>query len=433
MRRLVVLLVAVAAVTAAVLAVLALTDTEPFAPPVQAQPALGQADPQSEAAKALAHPLNAFGLALLQTQMRASPDGNVVVSPASLHAVLAALLNGATGETAAEMRRALAVDALDPAGVNQGWADLIWLSQSGKKEEIKIRDSLWLRAGFPFKEDFLGANRDYYAAEARELPSGPDEAAAAINDWVERNTAGRITDIAQPDMFDEATILALFNTIHLKVKWQHFDEKATAPEPFKLEEGEVNVPMMHATELETRVAQTDAYDAVALSTDGPVTVWIVVPRGKATAEALLGGPQNHPYWDVPTLDAAALEAMYDDAHVLTGNLALPRFTTKYEAKDLKGTLATMGMPRAFLPDQADFGGIADVGGERIYISDVVQKTFVEMNEQGVEAAAASGAVMRVTSAQMLGFDVRADHPFLFVLTEKATGAPLFMGLVRDPR
>jgi serpin B len=93
----------------------------------------------------------------------------------------------------------------------------------------------------------------------------------------------------------------------------------------------------------------------------------------------------------------------------------------------------MGMPRAFSPADAQFPGIADVGGERLFISDVVQKTFVDFSEQGVEAAAASGAIMRVTSAPAAAFDIRADRPFLFVLSEKTTRAPLFVGLVRDPR
>ncbi len=434
MRRRLVPLLALAALVLVAIVAFTVTRSGPLAPEAQAQPALGRPDPQSAAAKALARPLDVFGLALLRRQAEASPAGNVVVSPASLHAVLAALLNGATGETASEMRRALAVADLSPEDVNQGWADLIWLAQSGKKKEVKIRDSLWLRSGFPFRQAFLDANRDYFATQTSELPEDPDQAAAAINDWVERNTAGRITDIVQPSMFDDATVLALFNTIHLKVKWAHFDEQATTDGPFTLSDGtQIGVPMMHATELETKVAQTDAYDAVALKTDGPVTVWILVPKKGASVETLLDLPASHPAYGFPALDAADLEAMQRDAQTLTGTLALPRFTTKYEAKDLKGTLAAMGMPRAFSPSEADFDGVADVAPQRLFISEVVQKTFVEMNEQGVEAAAASGAIMRVTSAPMLGFDVRADHPFLFAITENATGAPLFLGLVRDPR
>ena len=387
------------------------------------QPAKGKVDPQSTAAKALVRPLDTFGLELLQRQAAASPDGNVLVSPVSLHAVLSMVLNGARGETAEQMREALGLGSQPLDMTDQGWADLIRLSQSGKEPELSLADSLWLRQGFPFRRPFLDTNRDYFAAEMRDLAADPDEAAAAINDWVERRTAGRITELVRPDMFDASTILGLFNTVYLKVRWKHFDEADTMQEQFTFADGRhTDVGMMHAYELETDIAQTQRYDAVALSTDGPVTVWIIVPKGQDTAETLLAG-----------LDARGLEDLYRRAHAATGRLALPKFTTRYEAKQLKHDLAAMGMTDAFSPGRADFSGVADVAPERIYVSEVVQKTFIELNEQGVEAAAASGATMRITSAPAESFDVRADHPFLIVLSEKATHAPLFMGLIRDPR
>lgn len=421
MRRviLVLVLVAVAAGGAAAAYFLSRSDQAAASPP---QPARGSADPGSAAARALTRPLNVFGLELLRRQAAASLDGNVVVSPVSLHAVLAMALNGAEGATAREMRDALALGDLDLAAVDQGWADLIWLAQAGEKPEIRIADSMWLRDGVPFRPAFVDANRDYFDAETRELPPEPDRAAAAINEWVERHTAGRIKDIVTPDAFSEATILALFNTVHLKVKWGHFDEGDTTADTFTLSNGETTgVEMMNAGELEAPVVLTDRYDAVALSTDGPVTVWVVVPADAVTAEDLLD-----------ELDARQLEALGRDARVATGRLALPRFKVEYEAKGLEATLAAMGMARAFDPGAAEFAGIADVAPDRIFISKVVQKTFVEMNEAGVEAAAASGVIMDAAGMPLQDFDIRADRPFLFVLAEEATGAPLFMGLVRDP-
>ena len=415
-------LLVLAAVLIAAVAAATYLATRSGAPEAQALPALGRADAGSVAARDLVGPLDTFGLSLLQRQIARSPDGNVIVSPLSLHAVLSMVLNGAEGETASEMRAALGLEELT-GEVNQGWADLITLAQAGKHHEVSIADSLWLREGVAFRRPFLDTNRDYFAAEMRELPPDPDAAAAAINDWVEGHTAGRINDIVQPEAFNDQTILALFNTIHLKVRWEHFEEDWTGDETFTLADGEaIDVPMMHAGELEAPVVQTDRYDAVALSTKGPVTVWVVVPREGVGAEELLG-----------ELDARQLEALYRDARVATGSLALPRFTSRYEAQDLEADLAAMGMPRAFSPSEAEFAGIADVGPERIFISKVVQKTFVEFNEEGVEAAAASGAIMEATGMPMVEFDIRADHPFLFVLAQKATRAPLFMGLVRDPR
>lgn len=418
-RRLIVLTATLLAATAGLIASLV---TTPGAPEAQAQPALGRADASSVPAQDLAAPLDQFGLELLRLQAERSPGGNVVVSPFSLHAVLSMVLNGAEGETALEMRRAL--DLEDLAGdVNQGWADLITLAQAGKEHEVRVADSLWLRDGVALRQPFLDTNRDYFAAEMRELANDPDEAAAAINDWVEDHTAGRIKDIVQPSSFNDQTILALFNTIHLKAKWEHFEDDGTKDEPFTLAGGEkTDVPMMHAFTLEAPVTRSERYDAVALSTKGPVTVWVAVPKKGVGAEQLLR-----------EFDARQLEALYRDARVATGSLALPRFTTTYEAQDLEADLAAMGMPRAFSPNDAEFASIADVGPHRVFISKVVQRTFVEFNEEGVEAAAASGAIMEDTGMPLVEFDIRADRPFLFVLTEKETQAPLFMGLVRDPR
>ena len=183
----------------------------------------------------------------------------------------------------------------------------------------------------------------------------------------------------RPEFFTDQTLLALFNTVYLKVHWKHFDKADTQPEAFTLPDGSrADVLMMHADELETDVVLADDYDAVALGTDGPVTVWVIVPKeGRLTADELLN-----------KLDARALEELYARAESSTGSLALPKFTTRYEAQDLNGDLSAMGMPRAFSPDEAEFQGIADV--DQLYVSKVVQKTFMELNEQGVEAAAGSG-------------------------------------------
>ena len=420
-----ILLVAlVAAVAAAVaVAMVAFLRSDATVAVAAAAPAKGHPDAQSRSAKALARPLDRFGLALLQRQAATSPTGNVVVSPVSLHAVLSMVFNGASGQTAEEMRRVLGLDSMSLNQLNQGWADLIWLAQSGKRHEVSIADSLWLRDGVPFRPAFLDTNRDYFAAEMRPLPSDPAAAAKDINAWVEEHTAGRIKDIVSPDSFDAQTILALFNTVHLKVKWDYFDKKDTRPASFTLASGQqVEVPMMNASELKAPVAQTASYDAVALKTDGPVTVWVIVPKGSQTAESLLKG-----------LDARQLEALYGEATTASGSLELPRFTTKYTADQLKENLAAMGMPRAFSPDQAEFPGIADVAPERIFIQKAVQKTYLDLNEEGVEAAAASGLIVAATGMPVGQFQIRADHPFLLVLTENATKAPLFMGLIRDPR
>ncbi len=426
MRRKTVVIVAAAAV-AAVAGAAGFYLTRSAAAPETAvaleQPAKGVADPRSLSATDLSLPLDRFGLALLQRQAASSPTGNVLISPVSMHAVLSMVFNGARGATAEEMRAALGLGHLPLDVVDQGWADLIRLSQSGKRPELSLADSLWLRSGVAFRKEFLATNRDYFAAETRPLPTDSTKAASQINAWIEKRTAGRITDLVQPDMFDASTVLGLFNTVYLNVHWKHFDKAATQQEPFTLADGrQVNVPMMHASDLKAKVAQTDQYDAVALPTSGPVTAWVIVPRAPMTADKLLA-----------SMDPGRLQDLLSRGALATGSLAVPRFTTRYEAQQLKEQLSAMGMPSAFSPSASDLSGIADVGTQRLYISAVMQKTYLDFSEQGVEAGAGSGAIISVTSGRVRGFDIRADHPFVVVLTEKDTGAPLFMGLIRDPR
>jgi serpin B len=420
MRR-IVLVVAIVAVLAAT-GVTALTLAVRHTGPASADPLKGSADPNSPSARMLAQPLDEFGLALLRQEALASPSGNVVVSPVSLHAVLSMVSNGATGQTADQMRQTLGLAAMTQAQSNQGWADLIWLAQSGAKHEVSIADSLWLRDGVPFRPAFLQANRDYYAAESHALPTDPQQAADQVNAWVEQHTAGKIKELVTPQSFDAQTILALINTVHLKVQWRYFDKAETSPEPFTLANGSrVDVPMMHA-QVTAPVYQGKRYDAVALKTDGPVTAWVIVPMGSTTAGALAA-----------SLDARQLEAMYAGATTTVAELALPRFTTTYSADHLKQDLSAMGMPDAFDPQKAQFPGIADVAPDTIYIGKALQKTYVALDEQGVEAAAASGLIMEATGAPVNQLTIRADRQYLLVLTENATKAPLFMGLIRDPR
>jgi len=442
MRKIVLIVIAVVVVTVAVTVAVVLTTGSPSATAAEL-PTRGSAAGDSADARALADPLARFGVDLLSREA-ALTDSNVVVSPASLHAVLAMLLNGASGDTAAQMRRALQVDGLDQAAVNQGWADLIVTAQSGKKPEVQIANSLWLRDGVPFREPFLVLNKEYFAASTRPLPNDPVKAAAQINSWVEERTAGKITDVVTPGDFSNTTLLTLVDTIHLKVRWKHFEKEATQQEPFNLTNGDaVDVPMMHA-HLETRAASTELCDAVQLSTSGPIDFWVIVPKGSETPQTVLtalagedsagagdnaaSGAPPDPYSDAAA--ASGLTNLFAQAETSEGDLAMPRLSLKYTAQDLKGDLVAAGMTSAFDPEQAEFPEVADV--DPLFIQSIVQTAILEVNEQGVEAAAATGAIVGTTAMPVEGFNVRADRPYLVVLTEKHSDATLFMARVRDP-
>jgi hypothetical protein len=202
------------------------------------------------------------------------------------------------------------------------------------------------------------------------------------------------------------------------------------------------VPMMNQS-LTAPVAQTATYDAVALQTKGPVTVWVVVPKGTATPETIAADfaaakPPNTgktmPPIGKPLPAAPGLASMYKAAQPQSVMLALPRFKTTFSAPSLNADLSAMGMPRAFSPADAELMGIVKPGTTgNVYIQRVVHKAVLDVNERGIEAAAATAAIVGLTSGAVAPLTIRADRPFLMVITEKATNAPLFMAIIRDPR
>ena len=212
--------------------------------------------------------------------------------------------------------------------------------------------------------------------------------------------------------------------MHLKTTWAvPFKAGQTAPAPFTLGDGSVvHVPTMSGP-LRTLLARTAAYDAVALQTKGPVTAWVIVPKGAQTPETLLAG-----------FEKRGLTAVFEAARRQSLILTLPRFKTSFAASDLKPELAAMGMPSAFSPTQAELQGIVAPGTPgRVYIQRVVHQAVLGVNENGIEAAAATAGLVGITSGAYAPLTVRADRPFLMAVSLKGSEAPLFLALVRDPR
>jgi serine protease inhibitor len=389
--------------------------------PMPAKPAKAVVDSYADS-RALAAPLWAFGFDLLARQA-AKTGGNVVVSPVSLSAALAMTLNGARGATATQMRQVLRFESLDPQATIQAWANLIADSNATRRAQVRIADSLWLRDGVPYIPAFLAANRDYFAADTRNLPADLTQAPAVINDWISGKTGGRIKDLISK--VPDNTALVLVNTVYTKVAWSYFDKHWTEPQPFTLANGtKVQVPMMRGV-LDARVADTTEYVAVPVQTNGELTFWVIVPKGTQTPESV-----------VALLRDRGVGSLSTHAPSTSVDLRMPRFRIEFTSQNLPDDLAAMGMPDAFSPDTADFSGMADLSklGVPIFIGNVLQKAMIDVKETGIEAAAASAVLMDVGGAPMVPrYTVRADRPFLVVLTGSNTNAPLFMALVRDPR
>lgn len=341
-----------------------------------------------------------------------------------MHDVLSMILTGARGRTAAEMRTALGLGALPLSTVDQAWADLLAGAQAGPRPAVQIADSLWLKDGVPFDPAFLRADRDYFAAAPQALPADPAAAAAAVNAWTEARTAGLIKGIVAPRCFNAQTILALVDAVHLKAAWAvPFDAAETRPAPFRLGDGSVVAVPTMSGRLDAPVARSATYQAVALPTRGPVSVWVIVPRGAQTPETLL-----------TAFEKRGLSRVCGAAQQTALTLALPRFTTSFAAPDLRPQLAAMGMPLVFSPEQAELQGIVAPGTPgRVFIQRVVHKAVLDVSENGIEAAAATAGLVGDTAMPSAPLTIRAARPFLLVVSLKGSEAPLFMALIRDPR
>jgi serpin B len=239
-----------------------------------------------------------------------------------------------------------------------------------------------------------------------------------INDWVAEQTEDRIEDLIPPGVLGAATRLVLTNAIYFNAAWaQPFEASATQDEAFHLlDGGQVTVPMMHQTESFGYLAG-DGYQAVELPYEGHELSMVILLPDEGGFEAFEAG-----------LDAAQVEAILQETSDRQVALALPRF--EFEAQfSLADTLGAMGMPDAF-SDQANFSGMT--GTRDLFISAVIHKAFVAVDEEGTEAAAATAVVMVEGAMPAEPLEVRVDRPFLFLIRDIQTGTVLFLGRVMDP-
>jgi serpin B len=340
---------------------------------------------------------------------------SLVFSPASVAAALRMALIGARGETAVEMARVLHLASAEAARQAQGHLASIPASDALM---LRVVNTAWIDSGLSVREEFL---RQPASVERADFAREPQAARQAINTAVEEQTAGKISNLIQPGLISPLTRLVLVNAIYLKARWQHeFPAGNTSKEPFYPERSDgTPVDMMHDDE---RLAyhRGDGFQAVLLPYKGaPLAMAIVLPDGPLSQFPLqaLGLP-------------AVLRGLLAGPEEYEVDLRLPKF--RVEAQFLLGdTLRALGIDLAFGPG-ADFSGICD---EPLHIDQAIHKAFIDVDEQGTEAAAATAAVARVMAmrrqpAQRVAFT--ADRPFLFAVIETPAGLPLFLGQYTGP-
>ena len=354
-------------------------------------------------------------------------EGNLFYSPHSISVALAMTYAGARGETAQQMADTLEFlleqERLHPAF---NWLDAELASRGegaqGKDGEgfrLNIVNAIWGQKDYSFLSTFLDVLAENYGAGLRILDfvTEPEESRLAINDWVSDQTEGRIEDLIPQGAIDALTRLVLTNAIYFNAAWAYpFDEDMTADGPFYLiDGGQVTVPMMEQTEA-FGYTDGEGYQAVELLYDGDELSMVILLPEDGQFEVFEEG-----------LQADKISDIIGGLQLTEVALTMPQFEFDSEFS-LKDTLAEMGMPIAF-SGAADFSGMT--GARDLFISEVLHKAFVSVDEAGTEAAAATAVIMRESAAEPL-VEVTIDHPFIFLIRDIETGAILFVGRVMNP-
>jgi serpin B len=370
----------------------------------------------SAAETAIIDAVNTFAFDLVREATRGLPvDSNAFLSPLSASMALGMALNGANGETYAGMHTALRLQGMSEADINQGYHDLITLlSQLDSRTEMRIANSMWGHSGFAMEPAFIDNAKTFFDAEVQTLDFADPAAVSTINDWVSTKTNGKIPQLL--DQIESDEVLFLINAIYFKGSWRDaFERQDTREEPFHSADGrDRTASLMNQTDT-LRYQETNDYQAVELLYgNGAFAMTVLLPQpGRTSADVLAG--LNPSSW-------GELASHFVDVDL---HLTLPRFRLEY-GRRLNDDLAALGMDIAFDPGRADFYRIADVRPERLYLTRVDQRTFVDVNEEGTEAAAATNVGVGLTSAPPT---MRVDRPFVFVIHERLSGTVLFLGVM----
>ncbi|HPE74864.1 MAG TPA: serpin family protein [Draconibacterium sp.] len=366
---------------------------------------------------------NTFGLEIFQKIRENSAEENIMISPLSISVALAMAYNGADNATKTEMEKTLKLFGLTPEEINASYKQLIEALQSvDEKVVFELANAIFYKNGFAVKPDFLNINGNNYDAEVSSLDFNSPSAVETINNWVATKTHDKILSII--DQLNPDDRMVLLNAVYFNGIWTtEFEKEGTKLHNFTKNNGEsIEVPMMNKED-KLEYISNSLFKAVKLPYGkGQYNMIVMLPAEDKNSQNIIDAlsADNLTKWEN--------EFKTEDHVVVT----MPRFKFSFETS-LNEVLNEMGMQKAF-SGQADFSKITDQ--EDLFISSVRHKSFIDVNENGTEAAAVTSITFTTTSAgpgdtvQKIYFTV--DKPFVFAITEKDTGAILFMGEVQNP-
>jgi serine protease inhibitor len=366
--------------------------------------------------KSLVESDNRFGLKLFQEIVKTQKDTNIFISPLSVSMALGMTLNGADGATKQAMEQTLELAGLTEQQINESYKSLIELLVGlDPKVKFQIANSIWHRDDMIFEQDFIDLNKNYFDALVSALDFNDPTAKDIINAWVEENTNGKIKEIVE--RINRDNVMFLINAIYFKGIWKYqFDETKTFDALFTLpDESQIPCKMMAQTG-EFQYFANEKFQAIDLPYGNELfSMVIFLPSPSFSIDSL-----------IMEMDQNTWNQWLISFQKESGTIFLPRFKLEYKLK-MNDVLIALGMGIAF-SGGADFTRMYKPGG--LFISEVNHKSFVEVNEEGTEAAAVTSVVIDRSSAS--GFVMRADRPFIFAIWEHHSGTILFVGKIVDP-
>jgi serpin B len=352
---------------------------------------------------------------------------NLFYSPYSISVALAMTYAGARGNTATQMEQALRFPYQQNA-LHQAFNFLsLQLNQQGKDVKndegfrLNVTNSLWGQYNYSFLPEFLDVLAANYDAGIRlvDYVRQPEESRKMINDWVSQETNEKIKDLIPSSAINPSTVLVLANAIYFKANWQYpFDESGTKDELFHLLDGtQVTVPMMNLTKI-VGYAEGENYQAVELPYVGDSISMVVFLPAEGQFDAFEEG--------FNTEKASSILGTLRSKNI---QLSMPKFKIETDFSVVK-PMQELGMTDAFNPEAADFSGMD--GSHNLYISQILHKAFISVDEKGTEAAAATAVLMERTMAGEEPIQVVINRPFIFIIQDKISGAILFIGRLVSP-
>ncbi|MCX2741428.1 serpin family protein [Pontibacter anaerobius] len=345
-------------------------------------------------------------------------DDNVFISPLSISMALTMTYNGADGTTKEAMRQTLGFDLASDEDINKSYKELAALLKGiDKKVVFTSANSLWHNKDYTLRTPFVELNKTYFDATVQGLNFSSPAAKDQMNNWVKEKTSGKITSIIEETSAND--VLFLLNAIYFKGTWTYkFDKSLTKPGAFFLEDGSTVTHDFMWLKKGKYLSYEDASKRIIDLPYGneQFSMTLVIPTGQHKVQDV-----------VQELSAVNLKTWLASADTSGHELLMPKFKLEYKEK-LNDMLTQLGMGVAFTGN-ADFSRMVE-GNPGLAISKVMHKTFVEVNEEGTEAAAVTSVGIEVTSANPSPY--RIDRPFIFMIREKSSNAILFIGKLMQP-